>query len=259
MSFDCNEIWVPILCTPQLLFFRNSLHVSGSCDPPAVFELLFPSASALAILFKGDGVVGKKGSGGAPCPPLLYLHTAFPTCLSCTKSKFPNYHECSLLLLELIVEFITRWHSPICHQHFVHFLPSDTFLQWDAFSMPELQNFLRILQREEEEHIRQILQKYAHCRQKMQEALATRTPGWQVPNPNPDNRCKEAMKPSGLRVMQSWDCLWTECVLERVGKGKQGCMTLCMSSRLVHVCLLPMEWVVHRDFACMSQWDQVGR
>lgn len=43
--------------------------------------------------------------------------------------------------------------------------------------MPELHNFLRILQREEEEHVRQILQKYAHCRQKMQEALATRTPG----------------------------------------------------------------------------------
>ncbi|XP_006266457.1 ras association domain-containing protein 1 isoform X2 [Alligator mississippiensis] len=50
-------------------------------------------------------------------------------------------------------------------------------VNWDAFSMPELHNFLRILQREEEEHVRQILQKYAHCRQKMQEALATRTPG----------------------------------------------------------------------------------
>ncbi|XP_025022482.1 ras association domain-containing protein 1 isoform X2 [Python bivittatus] len=50
-------------------------------------------------------------------------------------------------------------------------------VNWDAFSMPELQNFLRILQREEEEHTRQILQKYAHCRQKMQEALTARTPG----------------------------------------------------------------------------------
>lgn len=44
-------------------------------------------------------------------------------------------------------------------------------LQWDAFSMPELHNFLRILQREEEEHLRQILQKYSYCRQKIQEAL----------------------------------------------------------------------------------------
>ncbi|XP_061473834.1 ras association domain-containing protein 1 isoform X1 [Rhineura floridana] len=50
-------------------------------------------------------------------------------------------------------------------------------VNWDAFSMPELQNFLRILQREEDEHVRQILQKYTYCRQKMQEALATRTPG----------------------------------------------------------------------------------
>ncbi|XP_071983313.1 ras association domain-containing protein 1 isoform X2 [Engystomops pustulosus] len=50
-------------------------------------------------------------------------------------------------------------------------------VNWDAFSMPELQNFLRILQREEEEHMRQIVQRYAHCRQQMQEALASRTPG----------------------------------------------------------------------------------
>ncbi|XP_056381152.1 ras association domain-containing protein 1 isoform X1 [Hyla sarda] len=50
-------------------------------------------------------------------------------------------------------------------------------VNWDAFSMPELKNFLRILQREEEEHMRQILQRYARCRQQMQEALASRTPG----------------------------------------------------------------------------------
>ncbi|XP_074861438.1 ras association domain-containing protein 1 isoform X2 [Carettochelys insculpta] len=50
-------------------------------------------------------------------------------------------------------------------------------VNWDAFSMPELHNFLRILQREEEEQVRQILHKYTLCRQKMQEALAARTPG----------------------------------------------------------------------------------
>ncbi|KAM4721466.1 ras association domain-containing protein 1 isoform 1-T1 [Rhinophrynus dorsalis] len=50
-------------------------------------------------------------------------------------------------------------------------------VNWDAFSMPELQNFLRILQREEEEHMRQIVQRYTLCRQKMQEALASCTPG----------------------------------------------------------------------------------
>ncbi|KAM8930970.1 ras association domain-containing protein 1 isoform 2-T2 [Pelodytes ibericus] len=50
-------------------------------------------------------------------------------------------------------------------------------VNWDAFSMPELQNFLRILQREEEEHMRQIVQRYNRCRQQMQEALASHTPG----------------------------------------------------------------------------------
>lgn len=51
-------------------------------------------------------------------------------------------------------------------------------LQWHAFSMPELKNFLRILQREEEEHIKQIVQRYALARTKMQGALAGSTPGW---------------------------------------------------------------------------------
>ncbi|KAM7095969.1 ras association domain-containing protein 1 isoform 1-T1 [Ciconia maguari] len=50
-------------------------------------------------------------------------------------------------------------------------------VNWDAFTLPELHNFLRILQREEEEHVRQLRHRYARCRQKMQEALATRTPG----------------------------------------------------------------------------------
>lgn len=43
--------------------------------------------------------------------------------------------------------------------------------------MPELNNFLRILQREEEEHIKQIVQRYALARTRMQEALAGSTPG----------------------------------------------------------------------------------
>lgn len=51
------------------------------------------------------------------------------------------------------------------------------YLQWHAFSMPELKNFLRILQREEEEHVKQIVQRYALARFKMQEALAGSTPG----------------------------------------------------------------------------------
>ncbi|KAG7244714.1 hypothetical protein INR49_029733 [Caranx melampygus] len=50
-------------------------------------------------------------------------------------------------------------------------------VNWHAFSMPELKNFLRILQREEEEHVKQIVQRYAVARTKMQEALAGSTPG----------------------------------------------------------------------------------
>lgn len=51
--------------------------------------------------------------------------------------------------------------------------------QWDAFSFPELCNFLRILQREEEEHVRQIVKRYALAREKMKQAMARITaPGW---------------------------------------------------------------------------------
>ncbi|XP_026853304.2 ras association domain-containing protein 1 isoform X1 [Electrophorus electricus] len=50
-------------------------------------------------------------------------------------------------------------------------------VNWDAFSMPELQNFLRILKREEEEHVKQIVQRYALARDRFQEALAGSNPG----------------------------------------------------------------------------------
>lgn len=51
-------------------------------------------------------------------------------------------------------------------------------LQWDAFSFPELNNFLRILQREEEEHVRQIVKRYAHARDMIRCAMArVTTPG----------------------------------------------------------------------------------
>ncbi|NP_001004550.1 ras association domain-containing protein 1 isoform X1 [Danio rerio] len=44
-------------------------------------------------------------------------------------------------------------------------------VNWDAFSFPELQNFLRILQREEEDHVRQIIRRYTLARDKMKEAM----------------------------------------------------------------------------------------
>ncbi|XP_023699001.1 ras association domain-containing protein 1-like isoform X2 [Paramormyrops kingsleyae] len=48
-------------------------------------------------------------------------------------------------------------------------------INWEAFTEPELRNFLHILQFEEEEHIRQIVEGYACARDHLQEALASIT------------------------------------------------------------------------------------
>ncbi|XP_055072738.2 ras association domain-containing protein 1 isoform X1 [Misgurnus anguillicaudatus] len=51
-------------------------------------------------------------------------------------------------------------------------------VNWDAFSFPELQNFLRILQKEEEDYVRQIVRRYALARDKMNDAMKNfSTPG----------------------------------------------------------------------------------
>ncbi|XP_039972233.1 ras association domain-containing protein 1 isoform X2 [Xiphias gladius] len=51
-------------------------------------------------------------------------------------------------------------------------------VNWDAFSFPELCNFLRILQREEEERVRQIVKRYALAREKIKQAITRiTTPG----------------------------------------------------------------------------------
>ncbi|XP_038128920.1 ras association domain-containing protein 1-like isoform X2 [Cyprinodon tularosa] len=50
-------------------------------------------------------------------------------------------------------------------------------VNWHAFSMPELKNFLLILQREEEEHVKQIVKRFTLARTKMLEALSGSTPG----------------------------------------------------------------------------------
>ncbi|XP_033822443.1 ras association domain-containing protein 5 isoform X2 [Periophthalmus magnuspinnatus] len=44
-------------------------------------------------------------------------------------------------------------------------------VEWHAFSVPELQNFLGILEKEESERVRVVEQKYAVYRKKLQEAL----------------------------------------------------------------------------------------
>ncbi|XP_019118027.2 ras association domain-containing protein 1 isoform X1 [Larimichthys crocea] len=51
-------------------------------------------------------------------------------------------------------------------------------VNWDAFSFPELCNFLRILKREEEAHVRQIVKRYTLARDMMKQAIArVSTPG----------------------------------------------------------------------------------
>ncbi|XP_056294478.1 ras association domain-containing protein 1 [Pseudoliparis swirei] len=51
-------------------------------------------------------------------------------------------------------------------------------VNWDAFSSPELCNFLRILKREEEEHVRQIVKRYSLARDTIKQAVARiTTPG----------------------------------------------------------------------------------
>ena len=56
--------------------------------------------------------------------------------------------------------------SPVC---FSLCLPLAS--QWDAFSIPELQNFLTILEKEEQDKIQQVQKKYNKFRQKLEEAL----------------------------------------------------------------------------------------
>lgn len=67
----------------------------------------------------------------------------------------------------------------VCAIYRHNWMWNDSPPQWDAFSFPELCNFLRILQREEEEHVRQIVKRYALARDKMKQAMARiTTPGW---------------------------------------------------------------------------------
>uniref|UniRef100_A0A3B3S9K7 Ras association domain family member 3 n=1 Tax=Paramormyrops kingsleyae TaxID=1676925 RepID=A0A3B3S9K7_9TELE len=50
--------------------------------------------------------------------------------------------------------------------------------EWDAFSIPELHNFLRILDKEEEEQLQLLTRRYVTYRQKLEEALrAAGNPG----------------------------------------------------------------------------------
>lgn len=59
------------------------------------------------------------------------------------------------------------WVTPgSCHGAFLS-VPQ----QWEAFSLPELQNFLRILDKEEDEQLQSLKRRYTAYRQKLEEAL----------------------------------------------------------------------------------------
>ncbi|TMS19780.1 Ras association domain-containing protein 1 [Larimichthys crocea] len=68
-------------------------------------------------------------------------------------------------------------------------------VNWDAFSFPELCNFLRILKREEEAHVRQIVKRYTLARDMMKQAIArVSTPG------STDDPTKDGNEQSMARV-----------------------------------------------------------
>jgi len=52
-----------------------------------------------------------------------------------------------------------------------HLASALLFLQWDAFSIPELQNFLMILDKEEKDKIQQVKRKYEKFKQRLQQSL----------------------------------------------------------------------------------------
>lgn len=52
---------------------------------------------------------------------------------------------------------------------------SSLILQWEAFTVPELQNFLRILDKEEEEYIQAVRRKYIKYQTLLQETVDSTT------------------------------------------------------------------------------------
>jgi len=52
----------------------------------------------------------------------------------------------------------------------------DGKVQWDNFELPELGNFLKILQLEEDEQIANIMQRYENYREVLQKALESKDP-----------------------------------------------------------------------------------
>ena len=96
------------------------------------------------------------------------------SCWRRTRPEMSMWVGLQLCYLHSIMKILYTFDS----KNAAHWALHTPYLQWHAFSMPELKNFLRILQREEEEHVKQIMQRYALARTRMQEALPGSTPGW---------------------------------------------------------------------------------
>lgn len=66
-------------------------------------------------------------------------------------------------------------------------------IEWEAFTVPELQNFLRILDKEEEEYIQAVRSKYVKYQGLLQEAANTKDQGPQCPTSKATHPLKQAI------------------------------------------------------------------
>lgn len=73
---------------------------------------------------------------------------------------------------------VLAWHIEQLQNRKLVLQENDTGdILWDAFSLPELNNFLRILDREEEEYLNQVRLKYKKIQEKLKEAMDCFEPG----------------------------------------------------------------------------------
>ena len=70
------------------------------------------------------------------------------------------------------------------------------FLQWEAFSIPELENFVRMLDKEEEEYVEQVRAKYKLMKIHMSRRMAEIQPEEQKDASNNTDTANSASKES---------------------------------------------------------------
>uniref|UniRef100_T1IZ35 Ras-associating domain-containing protein n=1 Tax=Strigamia maritima TaxID=126957 RepID=T1IZ35_STRMM len=113
-----------------------------------------------------------------------------------SKVRMRRIHDC-----EYPLRMILMWHNQGNTGRHLVLQENDTGdISWDAFSLPELNNFLTILKREEEDYLQQLRFKYSVMGEKLQQALQERDrlgagePSQQVaPQPPPRRRHSESL------------------------------------------------------------------